>query len=316
MKRFPVGIFFLLFIVECFISTAACTAYFLYAGRSRIEEMESYTRSYSISIADAFSNVAEIGYRTKKKSYIKSLFREKIGENIIDEAFFVLKNGKIIAHTSREKAKDLRWNIASDEFSYNLDLILKPVTSKSREVMFTDYNVISLPVSFERHERMLLKRFLYPKIDVTGWLVSKAVFVKKKPVGTVGFIIGKGRIYSFLKAHMYDSIRFLIASLAISFFISLVVSLVVLARYRGIQKKMIRHLAGGAAPQAFAQTREPAGGSSEFFDMTIDDHHERMPGSRSGDNAAAGTGSHSPGQDASLNLNRPIKDAIRVSDEE
>jgi len=316
MKRFPAGIFFLLFIMESLIAGGASVAYFLYTGKSQIDEMESYTKSYSISLADAFSSVAEIGYRTKKISILRSLFKEKIEENIIDEAFFVLKKGKIIAHSNRERAKNLKGNIASDEFSYNLDLILKPVFQKSREVLFTDYNVIDVPVSFERNERTLLKRYLYSKIDTTGWLVSKAVFIKKKPVGTVGFIIGKEKIYTFIKDHIEHCIQIFIASLCVSFILSLVVSLVVLIRYRGIQKKAMRYREAGISPPESGKAYAPAGAHGYVYDMTMEDDGEQISESAGNEEPAAGSASYQRNEDSPLDLNRRIKDAIEVMEQE
>jgi hypothetical protein len=318
MKRFPIGIFLMLFIIESLVAGVAVAAYFLYAGKSRIEEMESYTRSYSISLADAFASVAELGYRTKKNSHLKTMFREKIEENIIAEAFFVLKNGRIIAHSDKERAKQLKGNIASDEFSYNLDLILRPVRQKSREVMFSDYDIINTPVSYGRNERMMLKRYLYPKIDSTGWLASKAVFIKKKPVGAVGFIISKEKIYSFIAEHIEHCKRILIASLCLSFVISLAVSLVVLLRYRSIQKKLMGYDRAGVAPReskkGFPAAAE-GGFQSGIYDMTLDEGTDQVSGQPQNKIISSGAVSNS-NERSSFDLNRRIKDAIEVVDQE
>ena len=58
-------------------------------------------------MAEAFARVAEFSYSTKKYSSLKTLFHEKIEENTIDEAFFVLSDGKIIVHSSTTAEKEL-----------------------------------------------------------------------------------------------------------------------------------------------------------------------------------------------------------------
>ncbi len=314
LKRFPIGIFLLLFIIESLVAATAVVAYFIYAGKSQIEEMESYTRSYSISLAEAFSRVAEIGYRAKKPALLKTLFKEKIEEKLITEAFFVLKNGKIIAHSNKERTKQLKGNIASDEFAYNLDLILKPVRQKSREVLFSDYDIVDSPAPFERNERMLLKRYLYPKIDSTGWLASKSVFIKKKPAGVVGFIISKEKVYSFIAGHIERCKKILFASLCLSFVISLTIALVVLIRYRSIQKKSMGHRMEGAPADSWGSVRrEIAEGS--IFDMTPDEEPDQPDGRSRFEKAPVKVPSQTVAG-SSIDLNKRVKDAIEVADEE
>ncbi|OHD66054.1 MAG: hypothetical protein A2176_09855 [Spirochaetes bacterium RBG_13_51_14] len=245
-KLFPFGIFFMLFFMESIIAAGAVFSYFLFAGTSRIAEIESNTRSYSIPLAEAFGSMAEMSYRTKRYARLRTLFRKKIGERIIDEAFFVLRDGRLIAHSDPVIEKNLKGNLASDEWAYNLDLILKPVYQKSREVFFTDYNFVSKPVPFDRWRRNLLKTYFYRNIDPSGWLVSRAVFGKKKPVGAVSFIISKERMYSFIAGHIIRCVRLLELSMAVAFVVSLLVSLVVLMRYRSIQKRTLAWFGGDA----------------------------------------------------------------------
>ena len=227
----------MLFIVESIIATGATVAYFIYSGKKRIGVIESYTRNYSITLAEAFAEVAGFSYRAGSYRDLKILFREKIQANTIDEAFFVLRDGSLIVHSSREIEKILRGNIANDEFAYNIDLILRPVFKKSRKIQFTHYNIMGKIVPFTRDERRLLKKYMYSDINTLGWLISRAVFVRGKPVGTVNFIISKDRIFDFLLAHIEESMRFLIYALCGAFVLSLVVSMVVLMRYRSIQEK-------------------------------------------------------------------------------
>ncbi len=191
-KIFPVGIFFMLLFIESILAAGASAAYFFYAGKSGVAAIESYTRSYSLPLAEAFGAMTEMCYRSKNYARLRALFREKIEQKMIGEAFVVLKDGRLIAHSSPEMEKSLKGNLAGDEFAYNLDLLLQPVRRKSREVLFTDYNITSKSVPYERDMRAALKKYFYAGVDTTGWLVSRAVYgKKKKPIGAVCFIISK-----------------------------------------------------------------------------------------------------------------------------
>ena len=230
----------MLLIIESGIALSGSIIYFLHTGKKRIAVIEKYTKNYSINMAEAFADVASLSYKAKKSTRIKLLFQKKIRENTIDEAFFALNNGTLVAHSSKKIEKELKGNIANDEFSYNVDMILWPSRRRIKEVQFTDYNIISKRVPFRRDYRMLIKKHLYSKIESPGWLVSRAVFVKNKPVGTVNFIISRDRIYNFIKSHFEKSKKVYFIAQAIALIISLIVSLVVLLRYRSIQDETFR----------------------------------------------------------------------------
>lgn len=311
---FPVGIFVMLFFIESLIAAGASLAYFYYIGRSGIAEIESNIRSCSAPIAEAFGSMAEMCHRTRNYSRLRTLFREKTEQRIINEAFFVLKNGRVIAHSDPAVFESLKGNLASDELAYNMDLILRPVTQKSRDVFFTEYNIVSKPAPFKREYRLLLKRYFYRNIESTGWLASRAVFGKKKPVGAVCFIIGKDRLYSFLIAHVNRSAGILFISLAVACAVSLLVTLVVMARYRSIQK---RSMAGTTVDE-----RPSGAASGEFYDMTV-----TPAGPEQFDADApvvveilnepdAGEGGESGMQGTPFQRKREIKDAISVGDKE
>jgi hypothetical protein len=297
----------MLLCIESLIAVGATVSYFVYTARTNIKEMESAVRSYITPLTIAFADVAEISYRTRRIQRLRSLFHKKFEHRIMVEAFFVLKNGKLVVHSSRETAKRLKGNLATDEFSYNLDMILRPAYRKSRKVIFTDYNIISKPVPFSGIELSLLKRFVYPTIEVSGWLSSMAVFKKKRPVGTVSFIISKEKIYSFIKKQIERSTRLLVASLILAFSVSLLVSLVVLARYRSLQKKALKY--GGFSGYKRIGDYDSGSVQGEVYDLTMAEEQARIP--RSSDRKM-----HSRRNNSSLDLDGQIKDAIPVADKE
>ncbi len=239
---FPVGVFFLVYIVEALISVGSIGYYFQHTGKLRINDIVSYTKNYSITMGEAFADVAELSLKTKDFSTLKRLYQEKIRENTIDEAFFILKNGKIIVHSSKKITDELRGNLANDEFTYNMDMIQQPLQEKTKETTFSDYNIISIRSPFKRNERKLLRKYLYQPIESNGWLVTRAVYLDKKPAGTVSFIISKNRVFNFIKSHMLESRRYLLWSLAGSGAFALLISIFIFIRYRGIQKKTERIL--------------------------------------------------------------------------
>ncbi|MBN1533962.1 MAG: hypothetical protein JXA20_14930 [Spirochaetes bacterium] len=235
-KGFPFGILLILAAVFSLLVTGAMTGYFLYTGKQRIGDIESYTRNYSITLAEAFSGAAELGYKKGSNEKLKSLFRDRVRRDTFDEAFFVLRNGALVAHSDADAEKELRGNIANDEFAYNTDLILRPVIARSRDIQFTDYNIISKRIPFTRTQRSLLKRYLYDGIDTSGWLASRAVFSGENPVGTVNLIIGKDRIFRFIAAHWGETLRVWVMAMACALLLSLALSSAVFLRYRGIQE--------------------------------------------------------------------------------
>jgi len=246
---FPVGIFLLLFLTEIIIGSAAALTYLYFDGKKGIERIEKYTVNYSMTLAEAFSRVAELSFKTKNYSSLKTLFHEKIEENTIDEAFFILSDGKLIVHSNTTIEKNLKGNIANDEMSYNLEMILKPVTKKSTELFLSDYNIINRPVPFTRQERDPIQKYYYPGINASGWLFTKGVFINGKPAGAVNFIISKDRIFASIKESVAKGKIMLSAVLLSALCVSLLISVIVMFRYRSIQKR-----AG-----IFAQYQSPAG---------------------------------------------------------
>ncbi len=235
-KGFPVGILFLMLFLLIALSAVISSAYFYFGVKKGIKDIEGYTKNYAITMADAFAEVAELSYRLKDYTKLKKLFQSKIRENTIDEAFFVLKDGELIAHSNKEREKQLEGNIANDEFAYNIELILLPVKEKKRDIQFIDYKIFEKKAPFKKIEMKLLKEYIYPKINIDGWLVTKAVFSmekkKEEAVGTVNFIISKDRIYNYIKSQFDESGKLIIYMGALSFLLSVILSFIIFLRYK------------------------------------------------------------------------------------
>ena len=158
----PIGIFLILFLSMLILSAFITGTYFYFEAKNRIAEMERNTRAYSIPLAEAFADVAELCYKDNKPERIKTLFREKIRENIIDEAFFVLTDGSIVVHSDENIEKELKGNIATDEFAYNIDLIMFPVWTKVEHAQFMDYQAYNSKKIFsDRRVIKLFKKYIY-----------------------------------------------------------------------------------------------------------------------------------------------------------
>ncbi len=247
---FPVGIFLLMFTAESLIGTAGVVSYFYISGKKNITEIENYTVNYSKTMAEAFARVAEFSYSTKKYSSLKTLFHEKIEENTLDEAFFVLPDGKLVVHSSTTVEKELMGNIASDEIAYNLDMILLPVQTKSSELIFNNYNIINKIVPFKRQDRDLIKKYVYKDLNSTGWLFTKGIFYKGKPAGTVNFIISKDRIYNSIQGSIDQARYYTLLVITISMILSFFIALIVLFRYRSIQKNALEAYTHAETPSS------------------------------------------------------------------
>ena len=229
---FPAGIFFLLFLIQILASAWGISYYFYNKTGKDLAEIEKYTLNYSKTLAEAFADVAELSYKNRNYSSLKSLFREKIEENTIDEAFFILKDGTLIVHSNTTIEKKLKGNIANDEMAYNLDLILQPVNKNSRELFFSNYNIIDKKIPFNRSLRELIKKHLYSDINSSGWIFTRGVFHRGKPAGTVNFIVSKERIYTTIFSAAADMKKVFLIALALSMGISFIVSILIMVRFR------------------------------------------------------------------------------------
>ncbi len=247
---FPVGIFLLMFTAQSVIGTAGVLSYFFYSAKKNISEIEKYTTNYSKTMAEAFARVAEFSYTTKKYTSLITLFHEKIEENTIDEAFFVLNDGRLIIHSNTTTERELMWNIANDEMAYNIDMILLPVQTKNSDLIINNYNIINKTIPFSKRDRNLLKKYVYKNLTSTGWLFTKGIFPKGKPVGTVNFIISKDRIYSSIQSSIDQAKYYTFLVITVSIFLSFIVSLFVLFRYRSIQKNALNSAEYGYIPSA------------------------------------------------------------------
>ena len=237
---FPAGIFLLIFLTESILGSIALSAYTYVSLKKNINYVENYTRNYSKTMAEAFARVAELSLKTNKTDSLKTLFHEKIQQNTIDEAIFVLADGRLIVHSNTSVEKGLGGNIANDEMAYNLELILEPVKKNSHELFLSDYNIIDKKIPFSRYQRELIGRYIYPGINTTGWLFTRGVFVDNNPAGSVCFLTGKERIYSVIQEAFAQAVKYLYGIFGVSFCVSFIISLVILARYRSIQKRTER----------------------------------------------------------------------------
>lgn len=258
---FPAGIFILLFLTETIIGSGAVLAYLYLDGKKGIEKIEKYTVNYSMTLAEAFAGVAELSYKSKNYSSLKTLFHEKIEENTIDEAFFILSDGKLIVHSNTTIEQSLMGNIANDEMAYNIEMILQPVTKKSSELFLSDYNIINKKIPFTREERGALQKYYYKGINASGWLFTKGVFINGKPVGAVNFIISKERIFSTIKESIAKGKFMLSAVLISSLCVSFLISIIVMFRYRIIQKSA-GALSYAEFPEEKPVTRSPSAAKS------------------------------------------------------
>ncbi len=248
-KKFAIGIFLMLLLIESGIAAGISALYFRHTCIREIENLEKYTKNYSLALTDAFADVAVLSYKANDFTTLLTLFHQEIRENTIDEAFFALNDGKLIAHSSRDIEKSLNGNIANDEMTYNIDMILRPAKRNLKTIQFTSYNVMGKANPFTREERELIRKYIYDEIDMLGWLVSKAIFHKNVPVGTINFIIHKDRIFNVIQSRLHETKEIYIISQGVAVAVSLLISIVVVLRYRSIQKKTWEHYSAAAADE-------------------------------------------------------------------
>ncbi len=253
-KGFPIGFFFIILIVLTIIVGGALGWYFYFFAKKQITEIEAYTKNYSKTMANTFAKAAEIDVKRNNYVSLRALFQQKMEQNTVDEAFFVLLDGKLLAHSDTKIAKSLRGYLSNDEFKYNLDYIHLYTKQKKREVNFLDYYIDSTEKLFNRNETFYLKKYIYKDMNKYHWLVTKAVFKKGKPYGTVAFIISRNRIFTFLKQHIAECKLYAeyagYGVLALAF----ILSLLIFIRYRHIQKTA--HASGKADAEIFYKQQQ------------------------------------------------------------
>jgi len=231
-NSFPIGIFLFMFIIESVLGLIALTGYSVLSLKKNLSGIEEYTINYSRTMAEAFARVAELSIRTDNYISLKTLFQEKIQQNTIDEAMFVLADGRLIVHSNTAVEKGLAGNIANDQMAYNLDLILEPVIKNNKELIFNNYNIINTGIPFSRPEMEVIRKYIYPDITTSGWLFTRGVFTDGKAAGSVCFLVSKGRIHQEIQSRAVESLYILYVVLAVSLLISLFVSFIIMLRYR------------------------------------------------------------------------------------
>ncbi|TAL37907.1 MAG: hypothetical protein EPN93_05400 [Spirochaetes bacterium] len=246
-QGFPFGIFFLMFFFLILLSAAISGGYFYQTVSTRTAEIEENVKKYSTAIVEAFANVAGLNFPMNNYAELKKLFSVRLTDAENEEAFFILADGRIVAHSSAAAEQQVEGNVANDEFRYNMEQLLQPVNQNAREAQFYDYNIQDQKVPFDRQLRQYIKEYLYPEINSPGWLATRAVFVWDRPVGTVNLIISKQPIYTLIFAQFEESVIIGAALGIFSFILSLFIACIVYFRYRGFRGEPI------AAQPVFAE---------------------------------------------------------------
>ncbi|HSV98038.1 MAG TPA: hypothetical protein VLM75_14045 [Spirochaetota bacterium] len=257
-RGFPLGVLFVMLLLLAALSIAASAGYFYYTCTGAIRDTVDATRKHSTELIEALGSVAELSYAGKSYGSLRLLLREKIKGNNGMVAFFTLADGSIKAHSSPEDEKAVAGNIAGDEFAYNRDQIFLPLAGKANEVHFLEYNIIARSVPFDRRQREFIKRFFYPAIGSTGWLATRAVYHRGKPVGTINFIISKDRVYSVITNTAAGARKLLTLLLLGSLLASLIVSLMVFLRAQRVPAMAFAGADSGPREGAFRGGRVPA----------------------------------------------------------
>jgi len=236
---FPFGIFFLLLILLEGILLSAVGGYFYISLKQDIYRAEYTARAYLSPLLEACARCAAIGEDKKVIANLAPLFADYRAKGMVSRAFFVKENGEILIHSDPAEIDQLKNNIASDEFSYNLDQIFSPLKTNSPEPFFIDYNIIDSQIPFNKKEITYIKKYLYKDADRNGWLISRAVFRNEQPYGVVAFIIDKDPIYQAIKSRINDAVIWTKRAVPFGFLASLILAIIVYIRYAGIAKTVI-----------------------------------------------------------------------------
>lgn len=196
----------IIFCILCGVFSGASSGimvYYLYSTSKRdIGKIEKEARNVAETLTDASSKMAELGRGKARADQMNQFFKYNLDRKLFYKAFFVLENGTIEAHSNPGEVKELRYNIAADEFRYNLEQIYQPIHDQSKNIYFVDYFILDKKIPFRKKEIKYLKKYLYAGIDRNGWLANRSVYEDGKAVGTVNFLIGKDKVYSLVRENL------------------------------------------------------------------------------------------------------------------
>ncbi len=243
--QFPFAFVIILFFIIAILASSGVLLYKYRQLVSRIDEFTIQAKNVSRTLITTYADAAGLAYATRSTNRLLSLIQESKNINGIKEVYFVLDNGTIVAHSDKEKAKELKGNIANDEFYYNIDMILYPYTKQSRQLFIFDYFVPDLPLPFNTVIRKYIKQFLYKDVNTNSWLVTKAVYSKGKSIGTINCILVKSPIYAMMNSYYKELLYMLIIIYGAAVVFSICTGIVLFIK----QKRIVLELKEFSAPK-------------------------------------------------------------------
>lgn len=305
MKGFSAGIFFIIIIVILLLSACLSGGYFYMDVKRLFEETADYTWRYSLPLADAVSEIALNCYRKNDYRGLKRLLESGIFKKNIEEAFFVLADGAIIAHSDVKAFERLKGNISNDKQAYNSEQIFFPLKSKSAEAQIFDYNIHGKKIPFEKDNIRIFSKYINNKFNFSGWLVSKAVAPDDKGIGCVCFFIGKDRLYRNIGNIFHEAVYLAVVFFCTSLLIAFMVAILIHIRYRNVMAGRISgevlSFNGGRAVKDAVRI---AGPPDEREQVAISSWEMTVPDAETRDEP-----------DSNINSVKIIKDAIPLSGE-
>ena len=302
MKGFSFGIFIVIFIILSILSICLSGGYFYLDGKRVIEDAAANTPRYSLPLADAYSDIAENCYYKNDYSKLKILFGSNILKKNVEEAFFVLADGGIIAHSDSGAAEKLKGNLSNDKKAYNIEQILLPLKSKSADAQFINYNIHNKKIPFSMDYLKILSKYFKNKLEFNGWLVSKAVIIKDNGIGCVCLIIGKDRLYKSIEQIFKDAVYLLFVLFSICFLTAFTTAMLVYTRYRNMTAGLISadfsSSGGNTAVKDAVRIADPAMSTEQ---IKISSWDMNIPAAENDD------------KDSNYDTSKIIKDAIPVS---
>ena len=237
---FPFGIFLLSAVLFSGGGAAGSVWYFYVASKKEIAETERFTQSSLVPVLDACVQMAELDGGKESAKRLNALFRDYRLGNIVAKAFFVRENGLIVSHSDQNEVKELKGNIAADEFTYNIDQIFRPIRKNLREPYFDDYFMVEKKIPFDRQTMGFLKKHLYDGIDRNGWILSRQVIYKGKTAGVIAFFSDKDTIYERIAYNMKECIFWMKMSAFAGVGLAFIFSMIVFVRYQMIYYRATR----------------------------------------------------------------------------
>ncbi len=186
---------------------------------NRMKEKDSFAESMLVSL----SQIGAVATPKTVDRMAQPIFKES--QALYFRAFIVRTDGTIVTHSDPQEAVRLNGNIATDEFSYNLEEIYYPITRESAGAVRRDYHILQQKIPFDDAILETLRSRVDSRIDRNGILYTKRIKLKSGAFFIASVILSRSDIYAHIGSSLDNLTRLKIFIILSCFSLSAVVAI-------------------------------------------------------------------------------------------